>query len=122
MQAPNLDLTKEDFANLSSILDSVEIKGRKSAEYIAILGMKLDLRVKNWFDKHPSGFDIIAVAKTSEAFEAAVKDAAIKMRVKEAFATAKPVYIAAAPPLPYQYPEARNTALDDISNAAEGVF
>ena len=87
MQAPNVNLTKEDYQNLVSILDTVEIKGRKSAEYIAILAMKLELRVKQWFDKHPTGFDIIEVAKTSEAYEAAVTakakalaDAAIKAR------------------------------------------
>lgn len=72
--SPNVNLTKEDYQNLVSILETVEVKGRKSAEYIAILGLKLDNRVRTWFDKHPTGFDIIEVAKTSEAYEAAVKE------------------------------------------------
>jgi hypothetical protein len=74
MQQPNTNLTKEDYQNLVAILDNVEIKGRKSAEYIAILALKLELRIQNWFDKHPSGFDIIETAKTSEAFEALVAE------------------------------------------------
>lgn len=86
-QLPNANLTQDDYRNLINILDTVEIKGRKSAEYIAILGMKLDLRVKNWFAPSPIGFDILAIAQTSEAFDAMVKakaktlaDAAIKAR------------------------------------------
>lgn len=78
----NTLLTKQDYANLAAILDTVDIKGRKSAEYIAILGMKLDARVRNWFDKHPSGFDIIETAKTSEAFEAEVNKRAKELATK----------------------------------------
>lgn len=70
----NVNLTKEDYQNLVNILDTVDVKGRKAAEYVAILAMKLELRIKNWFEKHPTGFDIIEVAKTSEAYESSIKD------------------------------------------------
>jgi len=70
----NTLLTKKDYENLAVMLETLDIKGRKSAEYIAALGLKLDARVRNWFDKHPSGFDIIETAKTSGAFEALVKE------------------------------------------------
>lgn len=74
----NLYLTKDDYQNLINILDTVDVKGRKAAEYIAVLGAKLDLRVRNWFDMHPTGYDIIATAKTSEAYQAGINEAVAK--------------------------------------------
>ena len=108
MDAPNTNLTKEDYQNLVNILDSVEIKGRKAAEYIAILALKLELRVKTWYDKHPSGFDIIETAKTSEAFEALIKEAIEKTRAEQ------PCLV------PDQYSPAPNRNLDSLEPIRAG--
>lgn len=54
-----MQLTKDDYANLRKLLESVEIKGASAAQYVALLAHKLELRVSLWVDGHESGFDVV---------------------------------------------------------------
>lgn len=60
-------LIKDDYKNLRAFLERVEVKGVGEAQVLAIIALKLEQRIAEWFDGHVTGFKVQDYAITQVA-------------------------------------------------------